>query len=127
MLKESKREVVELYLKHPEHRDLDLGFPSRGGDHREHSMISKIFKRAMKKAGLGGFTPHNLRHTFASFLFSMTENILHVSKVLGHSNPSITLKVYAKLLKKDDSAITEHINTSFATFFNKGVPKVAKN
>lgn len=56
----------------------------------------------------------------------MRSQNLYVSKILGHKKPSITLEVYAKLLKKDDTEITDHMNHGFATFFNKGVPKAAK-
>lgn len=125
MLHDRRKEVVEFYLRKPEYKDLDLVFPGPSGKHREPSGIAHIFKRSLRRAKLPlTLSPHNLRHTFASFLFSFTENILFASKRLGHSNASITLNVYAHLLKKDESEIENRINENFATFFNKGVAKL---
>lgn len=45
---------------------------------------------------------YNLRHTFASQMISKGADILWVSKMLGHKDPSITLKIYAKFVKEDD-------------------------
>jgi len=42
-----------------------------------------------------------LRHTFASQLLSNGTNILYVSQQLGHSNPGITMKIYAKWIPNE--------------------------
>ena len=57
---------------------------------------TRNFKRVLKKAGLRSIRFHDLRHTFASQLLSKGANILYVSQQLGHADPSITLKIYAK-------------------------------
>jgi integrase len=41
---------------------------------------------------------HSLRHTAASWLLAEGVDIITVSAILGHANPSITLNVYAHLL-----------------------------
>jgi integrase len=124
MLQRRRKEVSKLYMKYPEHRDLDLVFPSQWGGYRAYPVIIKIFKRSLRKAGLSqDFSLHDLRHTFASFLFSMTQNIVYVQKQLGHSNPSITLSIYTHLLQEDHTDITKAINKDFATFFNKHLIK----
>ena len=41
---------------------------------------------------------HDLRHTFASLLIEKGENIKYNQTQLGHSNPTVTLNVYAHLL-----------------------------
>jgi integrase len=38
---------------------------------------------------------HDLRHTFASHLIAAGEDVVQVSRQLGHADPSITLRVYA--------------------------------
>lgn len=38
---------------------------------------------------------HDLRHTFATHLISSGADIITVSKLLGHSSPSVTLDIYA--------------------------------
>jgi len=59
------------------------------------------FKRALKKAGLRSIRFHDLRHTFASQLLSKGTNVLYVSQQLGHSNPGITMKIYAKWIPNE--------------------------
>jgi integrase len=39
-----------------------------------------------------------MRHTFASLMVSQGENILWVSKMLGHKDSSMTLDVYAQYM-----------------------------
>ena len=45
---------------------------------------------------------YNLRHTFASQLISNGADIVWVSKMLGHKDVSITLKVYTKYIKENE-------------------------
>jgi len=60
------------------------------------SVKTRNFKRVLKKAGLRSIRFHDLRHTFASQLLCNGANILYVSQQLGHADPSITLRIYAK-------------------------------
>ena len=39
---------------------------------------------------------------FASTMITQSQNILWVSKMLGHKDISITLKVYAKFIKENE-------------------------
>jgi integrase len=45
---------------------------------------------------------HDLRHTVASILLSSGHSLRAVSQRLGHSNPALTLRVYAHCLPGDD-------------------------
>jgi integrase len=57
----------------------------------------------LKKAGMPEtLTYHKLRHGAASLLLSQKVPIPAVSKYLGHSNSSITLRVYAHMIDGDD-------------------------
>ena len=40
--------------------------------------------------------PHTLRHTFASWLALQGESIITIQQLMGHSDPSMTIR-YAKL------------------------------
>jgi len=62
---------------------------------------SRNFKRVLKKAGIRSIRFHDLRHTFASQLLSNGTNVLYVSQQLGHANPGITLKIYAKWIPNE--------------------------
>jgi len=55
----------------------------------------------LKKAELRSIRFHDLRHTFASQLLSKGTNILYVSQQLGHANPGVTMKIYAKWIPNE--------------------------
>lgn len=42
-------------------------------------------------------TPHMFRHTYATLLYTSEVDVLSASKLLGHSDVSVTLKVYTHL------------------------------
>jgi integrase len=57
---------------------------------------------------LGHGTAHDLRDTFASTLYAATKDLLLVSKLLGHSSPTITAKRYATIFQDNAAeAITQ--------------------
>ena len=77
-------------------------------------VLNKRFKQLLKEIGIKERNIYNLRHTFASYMISNIQNgvdILWVSKMLGHKDVSITLKVYAKFIKEDDIARIKKINS----------------
>ena len=52
---------------------------------------------------------HDLRHTFASLMLSEGVRIDVVSRMLGHSSPSVTLNIYAHLMPGDEEAAIERL------------------
>lgn len=48
-----------------------------------------------------GITPHSLRHTFTSLLFSIGEDPVSVMRQLGHTDPAFTLRAYAHSMSRD--------------------------
>jgi integrase len=52
-------------------------------------------------------TPHDLRHTAASLVVSAGGNVLALARMLGHNDPSMTLKVYADLFDTDLDALAD--------------------
>ena len=58
--------------------------------------IARDFGKAAAKAGLVGFTFHDLRHSHASFLVKAGESLNTVREILGHQSISMTLR-YAHL------------------------------
>jgi integrase len=73
------------------------------------------FAYAVKRAGIERITPHDLRHTCASLAVSAGANVLALSKMLGHSKPSITLDVYADLFDSDLDAVAEALHNRRAS------------
>jgi integrase len=60
--------------------------------------------RALEAEGLAaipdGLTPHSLRRTFASLLYLRGENPVYVMDQLGHSDPKLALRIYAKVVAR---------------------------
>src|SRR5574344_450963 len=67
-----------------------------------HDIIAKRFKELLMDINIKERKLYNLRHTFASMMISQGQNILWVSRMLGHKDISITLKVYTKFIKEND-------------------------
>jgi integrase len=85
-------------------------------------MCYRYFEPALKKAGTGKVRFHDLRHTYASLLIEQGENIKYIQNQLGHSNPTVTLNVYAHLMKPvNQEAACRLENTIFQTSGSKMV------
>lgn len=57
---------------------------------------------------------HDLRHSFATILISEGVDIVTVSKLMGHSSPSVTMDIYSHLLKKTAKEASEAFERLFA-------------
>ncbi len=64
--------------------------------------VSSAFARLSKKLGIKGIRFHSLRHFTATQLIAAGVDIRTVSGRLGHSEPSITLRVYSHVLEEND-------------------------
>lgn len=64
-----------------------------------NNLIQRHFYTALGKSELPKIRFHDLRHTYASLLIEQGENIKYIQSQLGHSSPSVTLNVYAHLMK----------------------------
>lgn len=77
--------------------DAHAVFVSAVGGPLDHRNVVRAWHVIRAAAGLAAPAPrfHDLRHTAASLWISEGADIVYVSRVLGHSSPSITLDVYA--------------------------------
>jgi integrase len=73
-----------------------------GGPLHYRNVVRRGLDKAVATAGLDldgkpKLRWHDLRHTAASLLVAEGLNVTYVSRQLGHADPSITLKVYARM------------------------------
>ena len=68
---------------------------------------------------------HDLRLTYASLLIEQGENIKYIQNQRGHSNPTVTLNVYAHLMKPINQEAA--IRLEKAVFETSGSKMVAIN
>lgn len=59
--------------------------------------LTREFSVLVERSGLPKVTLHGLRHTFASVANDARVPMLEISKTLGHSDPSITARVYTHM------------------------------
>ena len=62
------------------------------------SNLRSHFKSVLKDAQLPDIRFHDLRHTCATPLLDAGVPLVTVSKILGHSSPAVTAKIYAHAL-----------------------------
>jgi integrase len=80
--------------------ELGLVFGNEAGQPMNYSnMMNRHFFPALKDAGLPRVRFHDLRHSYASIMIEQGENIKYIQSQLGHSSPTVTLNVYAHLMK----------------------------
>nr|WP_249420204.1 site-specific integrase [Rhabdothermincola salaria] len=78
-------------------QDLDLVFPSEIGTPWCQDNHRRLFTKACREAGIGQWSPHELRHTCATLLMEGDVSLQFVAQVLGHSSVAITYDVYGHL------------------------------
>lgn len=66
----------------------------KNGKYMTYTNLRYRMEHLSKKLNLELFRPHSLRHYFATALISRGANIADVSKLLGHANINITIKLY---------------------------------
>jgi integrase len=94
----------------------DLVFPDEHGHYpraaRVHEDNMSWFADAIKRAGVPRITPHDLRHSAASFAVSAGANVKMVQKMLGHSSAAMTLDTYADLFDGDLDSVSDALDNA---------------
>jgi integrase len=84
----------------------------KGEEPRKPPAIARALKRALKAAGLTGFTGHDYRHAHATHLLRSGKiPITAVSKRLGHAKVTTTMTIYAHALEEDEGVIVGEIDS----------------
>lgn len=93
---------------------LDLVFPNAiGGLMIPHNLSKRGFKPILEKAGLPDFKFHCLRHTAATMLLNRGVFVKVVSKILGHSDITTTLRIYAHVTQDMQQAAVRAMEDIF--------------
>lgn len=94
----------------------DLLFPARGGGYLKRPSYDSTewFNRAVERAKVQQVSPHDLRHCAASLAIASGANVLAVSRMLGHKDPSVTLRIYADLFDSDLDAVAVSLDARIA-------------
>ena len=86
----------------------------RGGMPAQHDLLRvshwrpRVFNAARDSLkDFPNVTPHDLRHTAASLAVPAGGNVLALARMLGHEDPSLTLRTYADLFDSDLDALAD--------------------
>jgi integrase len=64
-----------------------------------NNFVKRELKPALARAGLPNFHWHSFRHFAIGVLIGQGADILTLARIAGHSDPSVTLKVYGHLMR----------------------------
>ena len=92
--------------------DHGLIFPSEVGTPLDPDNVSHLFSRICRRAGLGHWHLHELRHSGASLMLAQGTDLYVVSEVLGHSSVAITKDVYGHLVEGQKRAAAQLMSTA---------------
>ena len=86
-------------------------FCTETGTPFEESRGRKVFQKILKAGGLPlHFSPHCLRHTFASLLLQQGESPAYVQRQLGHASIQLTVDTYGKWLPMGNKSAVNHLD-----------------
>ena len=99
-LKAHKKRQLEERMAASWWADRSLVFPNTRGRIRRRDSVMRSLRRLLAQAGLPAEVRfHDLRHTAATLAIKQGIPIPTVSKMLGHSDPAMTLRRYAHVLE----------------------------
>jgi integrase len=98
-------------------RDMPDGplIPGNGKLFQRYGTVYFRFMRAAEAAGIAdGFSPHSLRHAFASAMLARGVQITELAHFLGHRDINVTHQVYGHLLPSAAKRAVAALNAEFA-------------
>src|SRR3954452_19786965 len=117
--------VVEVLKRHLERQDKErvaagdtwvetgLVFTTALGTPIDPGNLRREFAKLTRKAGIGHWHPHELRHSAASLLSASGVPLEQISDVLGHEGPRTTAAVYRHLVNPSVSAAKAPMDALF--------------
>jgi integrase len=84
-----------------------------GGKHSPSNVRNRLLAKAVERGDARlaeqdhpplpePLTPHSLRRTFASVLLTLGEPVPYVIEQLGHTDPKVTLGIYARVMRRSE-------------------------
>lgn len=111
VLRNLKSRRLEQMLIEAREATLSWVFVNGAGHRMDQSRVSKVFKRIVKAAELPlHYTPHCLRHTFASLLLQQGESPAYVQRQLGHASIQLTVDTYGRWLPMGNKAAVDRLD-----------------
>ena len=88
------------FLRASDPDDIVFMNPLTGAPWSTTNKIRAQWKQVLKKAGVRYRVPYQTRHTYASTMLQVGENLEYVAKMMGHEDSTTTLKYYARFIQQ---------------------------
>ena len=86
-------------------------FITTDGTHLDGShWRSRVFNKALEKAGLRRVNVHSLRHAYASLLIQAGESLAYIRDQLGHHSIKVTVDIYGHLAPEGNKAAVDRLD-----------------
>lgn len=109
---QKKRQDEEKELVDAAYQEQRLVFATATGHLIEPRGLLRCLYNLLEKAGLPRMSVHGLRHTFATMLLEMGENLKVIQNYLGHSKLSTTADIYLHRTSNIMNESVERLNSS---------------
>jgi len=119
MLLPQALEALDNQKKYTKGKGLIFKHPTTGKQYSSDRQLGKIWLRIIKRSGLRYRNPYQTRHTFASMLLSMGENIMWVAKQMGHINIQMIIKRYGKWIPDPSETTGYKLSYNWAEYLGK--------
>lgn len=78
---------------------------------RSKTTLDRNFNKYIEILDVKKIRVHDFRHSHVALLIHLKQDILSISKRLGHSDASITLNVYGHLYNDKDRGLAEKVES----------------
>ena len=86
-------------------------FCTRAGTPMDESKVRRAMRQVLQQAKLPlHFSPHCLRHTYASLMLQQGESLTYVQRQLGHASINLTADTYGKWLPLGNKAAVDRLD-----------------
>ena len=92
---------------------VDLVFRTQFGNPLDPDNFRNTTYEVTEAAGVGRWSPHELRHVAASLLIALVVPLKTISETLGHSSIRVTADVYGHLLEDSRMVAADAMSEAF--------------
>ena len=122
-LKYYKEIQDSIAAEYPGYNQEGYVFCQENGQPYEPRTYQDLFKRCVRQAGIRDTNFHALRHTFATRSLEQGMDVVTLSRLLGHANPSITMDKYGHALDDHKRTSIGKLGDVYAGAKKKPSPK----
>jgi hypothetical protein len=105
-----------------DYEDHGLVFPREDGGYYSPDRVTNRMSEFMASAGCKGISLHKLRHFGASYLVQQGVPITEVAHRLGHANPEITYRIYARFIPTNRGAAPDTFDEGMGAMVRRHLP-----